>query len=116
MNNLRNKVQLIGHLGMDPEIKAFGKSKMARFSVATKDSYKDQNGQRINETTWHTVVAWGKLADIVENYLKKGAEVAIEGKLVNRNYDDKDGVKRFVTEVRALELVMLGKKVAATAG
>ena len=115
MNTLRNKVQLIGRLGMDPEMKEFGQSKMARFSIATSDIYKDADGKRVEETTWHTVVAWGKLAEIIGSHLKKGAEVAIEGKLVNRNYEDKDGIKRYVTEIKANELVMLGKKATAAA-
>jgi len=111
MNNLKNKVQLIGNLGNAPEIINLetGK-KIAKFSIATNESYKNAKGEKIEDTQWHNLVAWGKTAEIVEKYLKKGNEIAIEGKLVNRNYDDKDGNKRYVTEIVVNELLMLGKK------
>ncbi len=109
MYAMKNKVQLIGNLGQAPEIKTTetGK-KWAQFSVATNESYQNAQGEKVQETQWHHVVAWGKLADIVEKYLSKGKEVAIEGKLVNRNYTDKQGVKHSVTEVIASDLLMLG--------
>ncbi|MCW3088316.1 MAG: ssb [Sediminibacterium sp.] len=108
---MRNKVQLIGHLGQAPEIRtvADGK-KVAQLNVATNESYKNIKGEKVTETQWHTVIAWGKLAEIAEKYLVKGIEVAIEGKLVNRNYTDKGGVKRYVTEIQANELLILTKK------
>jgi single-strand DNA-binding protein len=111
MNALRNKVQLIGHLGMDPEIKALESGKkLAKVSIATNETYKNSKGERITETQWHNLIAWGKTAEIVEKFLKKGSEVAIEGKLINRNYVDKEGVKRYVTEVEVNELLMLDPK------
>jgi len=111
MYALRNKVQLIGNLGNNPEIKdtESGK-KWARFSVATNESYRNAKGERVNETQWHSLVAWGKVAEIVEKLLNKGTEVAIEGKLIHRNYIDKDGVKKYVSEVQVNELLLLGSK------
>ncbi len=111
MNAIRNKVQIIGNLGQAPEIKAIGEGKkVAHLNVATNENYKNAKGEKVTETQWHTVVAWGKLADIAEKYLVKGIEVAIEGKLVNRNYTDKQGIKRYVTEIQANELLILTKK------
>ena len=111
MSNLRNKVILIGHLGNDPEIKNLESgSKVANFSLATNDYYKDPQGERVENTQWHYLVAWNKTAEILEKYVKKGQEVAVEGKLTNRSYDDKEGNKRYVTEVLVNELVLLGKK------
>jgi len=110
MNALRNKVQLIGNLGNDPEvINLEGGSKLAKFSMATNESYKNAKGEKVTDTQWHNVVAWGKTAEIVENYLKKGNEVAVEGKLINRSYETKEGDKRYVTEIKCHELLMLGK-------
>ena len=111
MNTLRNKVQLIGNLGANPEVVNLESGKkLAKFSIATNESYKNAQGEKVEDTQWHNVIAWGKTAEVVENYLTKGNEVAIEGKLVNRNYEDKEGNKRYVTEVVASELLMLGKK------
>lgn len=111
MNALVNKVQLIGSLGQDPEIKTFDNSrKLARFSVATNEYYKNAQGERVSDTTWHNVVAWGKTAEILEKYVRKGDKVGIEGKLSNRSYDDKDGNKRHLTEVVAHEILMLSQK------
>jgi single-strand DNA-binding protein len=116
MNALKNRVQLIGNLGADPEIKSFDNDrKMARISIATNEVYTNNKGERVEETQWHTVIAWGKLAEIAEKYLHKGSEVALEGKLVNRSWETKEGEKRYVTEVVAAELVMLGKKQPAAA-
>jgi single-strand DNA-binding protein len=111
MYALKNKVQLIGNLGNAPEVKntETGK-KMARFSVATNESYKNAKGEKVTETQWHNLVAWGKVADIVEKYVQKGTEVAIEGKLVNRNYTDALGNKKYITEVVVSELLLLGAK------
>jgi single-strand DNA-binding protein len=111
MNTLRNKVQLIGNLGQNPEIRTFDNGKsVARFSLATTDSYRDASGKKITETQWHNLVAWGNLAKTVEKFLIKGSEVAVEGKLTHRAYDDKDGKKRYYTEVVMSEMVMLRSK------
>ena len=111
MNNLRNKVQLIGNLGMNPEIKTLESGKkLAKFSIATNESYKNAKGEKIEDTQWHNLIAWGKTADIIEKYLQKGNEVAIDGKLTNRSYDDKDGNKRYITEIVVNEILMLGGK------
>jgi single-strand DNA-binding protein len=111
MNTLRNKVQLIGNLGQDPEVKTFDNGKaVARFSLATKDSYRDSTGKQITETQWHNLVAWGNLAKTVQKYLAKGSEVAVEGKLTHRAYDDKEGKKRYFTEVVMTDMVMLRNK------
>jgi single-strand DNA-binding protein len=111
MNQVKNKVQLIGHLGQDPDIKTIGTDrKVANMSLATNEQYKNAQGEKVTETQWHTVVAWGKLAEIAEKFLAKGTEVVVEGKLVNKQYTDKQGVKRYVTEVQANELLILSKK------
>ncbi len=111
MNTLRNKVQLIGNLGNDPEIITMDSGKkLAKFSIATNESYKNAQGERVTDTQWHNVIAWGKTADIIESYVTKGKEVAIEGKLTNRSWEDKEGVKRYTTEVVCNELLMLGNK------
>ncbi|PIQ15164.1 MAG: single-stranded DNA-binding protein, partial [Flavobacteriales bacterium CG18_big_fil_WC_8_21_14_2_50_32_9] len=100
MSNLKNKVQLIGNIGNAPEIiNLESGKKLAKFSVATNESYKTAKGETVKETQWHNLVAWGKTAEIVEKYLTKGNEVAIEGKLTSRSYEDKTGVKKYVTEV-----------------
>ncbi|MBT8182758.1 MAG: single-stranded DNA-binding protein [Eudoraea sp.] len=110
MNALRNKVQLIGNLGQDPEIVNLDNGgKLAKFSVATNEIYKNSKGEKVTDTQWHNVVAWGKTAEIVENYLTKGNEVAVEGKLIHRSYENKEGEKRYITEIKCNELVMLGK-------
>jgi single-strand DNA-binding protein len=110
MSTLRNKVQLIGHVGNDPEIKTFdGGKKLAKLNVATNQSYKNEKGEKVEETQWHSLIAWGKTADIIEKYVVKGKEIAIEGKLTHRSYEDKNGEKRYVTEVVIDELLMLGK-------
>ncbi len=114
MYALKNKVQLIGNLGGKPEVKEIeGGKKLAMFNVATSESYRNAEGEKITETQWHRVVAWGKVAEIAEKYLYKGKEIALEGKLVNRSYTDKDGIKKYITEVQATELLMLGAKAAS---
>jgi len=111
MNALKNKVQLIGNLGGKPEIKEMESGKtLATFSVATNETYRNAKGEKVTETQWHRVVAWGKVAEIALKYLDKGKEVAIEGKLVNRSYTDKGGIKRYITEVQVSELLMLGAR------
>ena len=110
MNAIRNRVQLIGRLGQEPEICSFEDgNKLAKFSMATDDSYKDKEGNKVERTQWHNVVVRGGLTKIVENYVTKGQEIAIEGKLTNRSYQDNDGIKRFITEVQCNELLLLGK-------
>jgi single-strand DNA-binding protein len=110
MNTLRNKVQLIGHVGNDPEIKVFdGGKKLANFTLATNETYKNDKGEKEEETQWHKLVAWGKTAEIVEKHVGKGKEIAIEGKLAHRSYEDKNGEKRYVTEVVVHEVLLLGK-------
>ncbi|MGJ8744304.1 single-stranded DNA-binding protein [Polaribacter sp.] len=111
MNTLRNKVQLIGRLGQEPEIVTFQDgNKMAKFSLATDDSYKDKAGNKIERAYWHNIVIKGGLVNVVENYVKKGHEIAVEGKLTNRSYETKEGEKRYVTEIFVHELLMLGNK------
>ncbi len=110
MNALRNKVQLIGRLGQEPEITTFPDgNKIAKFSMATDDSYKDKNGQKIERAYWHNIIVRGGLVKVVESYIQKGQEIAIEGKLTNRSWEDKDGVKRYMTEIVCNELLMLSK-------
>jgi single-strand DNA-binding protein len=113
MYALRNKVQLIGNLGNAPDVRTTetGK-KLAQFNVATNESYRNAKGEKVTETQWHRVVAWGKVAEIAEKYLDKGKEVALEGKLVNRSYTDKEGNKKYITEIQVSELLLLGAKTA----
>ena len=111
MNALRNKVQLIGNLGMNPEVKTLdGGKKLAKITIATNESYKNSKGEKITDTQWHNLIAWGKTADSIEQYLQKGSEVAVEGKLINRNYIDKENVKRYITEIQISELLILDSK------
>lgn len=109
MYAIKNKVQLIGNLGRAPEIRTTESGKkMARFSVATDDFFRNSKGERVKETLWHTVVAWGKLADFAEKSLTKGTEVVLSGKLTHREYIDKKGIKRLITEIVMNELVIVG--------
>ncbi|MBC8320302.1 MAG: single-stranded DNA-binding protein [Bacteroidetes bacterium] len=111
MTTLRNSVQLIGRLGIDPETTTFGENKTkVKFSLATSDYFKDKEGERVEETQWHNIVAWGNVAKIAEKYLKKGSEIAVAGKLTYRSWDDKDGNTKYITEVLANEIQMLGGK------
>jgi single-strand DNA-binding protein len=111
MKSLRNSVQLIGNLGADPEVKKFDNGKMlARLKVATNETYYNQKGEKVQDTQWHSVTVWGKTAEIAEKYLNKGQEIALEGKLTTNTWEDKEGVKRYSTEIVASELLMLGKK------
>jgi single-strand DNA-binding protein len=111
MNALRNSVRLIGHLGENPKVRKLDSGKkVATLSIATNEIYYDQSGKKVSETTWHRLVAWGKQAEIAENYLKKGSEIAVEGKLTNRSYDDKNGEKHYITEVVVNSMLMLDKK------
>lgn len=111
MNALKNKVQLIGNLGQDPEVVNLESgSKLAKFSIATNETYRNTKGEKITDTQWHNVVVWGKLAEVVENFLHKGSEVAVEGKLIHRSYETKEGEKRYISEIKCNELLMLGKQ------
>jgi single-strand DNA-binding protein len=111
MKDLRNRVQLIGNLGMDPEVKSFdGGRKLAKFSLATSQSYTNTQGERVKDTQWHNIVVWGKLAETAEKFLKKGSEVALEGKLTYRSYETKEGQTRYMTEIVTNEFLMVGRK------
>jgi single-strand DNA-binding protein len=111
MNTLKNAVQLIGRLGKDAEVKHLDGGKIvANFSLATTFNYKNSKGELTNSTDWHNLVAWGKTAEIIEKYVKKGNEIAIEGRLTTNSWEDKDGNKRYTTEIIVNELLMLGNK------
>ena len=103
-----NKVILVGNLGRDPEVFTFDNGvKKVSFSLATTESYKDKDGNRIDQTEWHNIVLWRGLADVAEKYLSKGNQVYIEGKIKTRSWDDKDGIKRYTTEIYADNMTML---------
>lgn len=106
-----NKVILVGNLGKDPEVRHLDTGRaVANFSMATSETYKNRNGERVTNTEWHNIVLWSPLAEIAEKYLKKGNQVYIEGKITTRSYDDKDGVKKYITEVVGRELTLLGSR------
>jgi single-strand DNA-binding protein len=108
MNGIRNRVQLIGNLGQDPEIKTLESGKkVAHFTLATNDGYKNGDGQKVEETTWHNIVAWNGLAERASKYLKKGREVAVNGRIVYRSYEDKKGVTKYITEIVLSEMLLL---------
>ena len=108
MYALKNKVQLIGHLGHKPEVKETESGKkVTSFNMATSDVYRNAKGEKVTETQWHRLVAWGKMAEIAGKYLDKGREIAIEGRLTNRSYTDKEGNKKYITEIVVNELLML---------
>jgi len=110
MSSLRNSVQLIGHLGKDPEVKQLESGRfVGKVSIATNDIYKNAKGEKVIETQWHNLVVWGKNAENMQKILHKGDEVAIQGKLTHRSYEDKEGVTRYVTEVVVNEFVKLSK-------
>lgn len=112
MTTLKNSVQLIGRLGTDPQIRTFESGKkMASFSLATNESYTNNKGEKVDDTQWHNIVIWGNKVDIAEKYLKKGSEIAVQGKLINRSYES-NGEKRYITEINLNELLMLDKKPA----
>ena len=111
MSNIRNRVQLIGHLGDDPEVTKFDSGKVkASFRMATTEKFKNGSGELVEDTQWHQVVIWGGMAETVEKYFKKGKEVAILGRLTHGSYEDKDGNKKYYTEINANNFEMLGKK------
>ena len=103
-----NKVILLGNVGSDPEVKSVGESKVANFSFATSETYKDKNGDKKTITEWHRIVIWRGLAEIVERYVKKGDKLYLEGKIQTRSWDDKDGTKKFSTEIVVSDMKMLG--------
>lgn len=111
MNSLRNRVILIGHLGNEPEIRTLENNrKVARMTLATNDDYTDKGGNKVKTTEWHNLVVWGKLSDICEKYLTKGKEIAVEGKITYRTWDDKEGKTHYMTEINVNELLMIGSK------
>jgi len=113
MNPIKNRVQLIGHLGANPEVKVLESGKkMARFAVAINESYKNQQGEKVNHTSWHQIVAWGPQAELASRILEKGSQVAVEGKLGNREYTDREGRKHLLTEVTLSYILVLGAKQA----
>ena len=108
MSSLANRVTLIGNLGQDPETKTTESGKkLVHFTLATKEGFKNAEGQRVNETTWHNIVAWNGLADIAGKFLKKGNEVAVEGRIVYRSYEDKKGITKYITEIVLNDLELL---------
>ena len=112
-----NKVILLGNLGKDPEVRAIDNGrKVARFTLATTESYRNQQGERVDQTEWHNVVFWGPVTEVIEKYLKKGNQVYIEGKISNRSYDDKDGVKKYITEIVGQNLTLVGGKPSGDSG
>jgi len=111
MNSLSNTVQLIGNLGKDPVFTTFDNgNKLIKFSLATSDYYKDKSGEKVKDTQWHNLIAWGKTAELMDQFLAKGSRIVVQGKLVSRSYDDKEGNKRYVTEIVAKDFVNLTKK------
>ena len=111
MSTLKNKVQLLGHLGNQPEMVTLESGKnLVKFSIATNETYKNANGEKVTDTQWHNIIAWNKTAEIIEKYLQKGNEVMLEGKLTSRSYETKEGEKRYITEVVCDEILMLGNR------
>lgn len=111
MNSLKNCVRLTGFLGSDPELKTVNNDRnLARVSIATNERYLNNQGEWTTDTQWHNLVFWGKQAVFVEKSLTKGSEIAIEGKLVSRQYVDRDGITRYVTEINVKEILLLGRK------
>lgn len=111
MSTLKNKVNLIGHVGAKPEAQVFESgAKKTRISVATNERYKDKKGEWVDNTQWHNVIAWGGLVDRAVKSLDKGSEIVIEGRLVNRNYEDKNGEKRYITEIELSDFILISKK------
>jgi len=106
---MKNRVQLIGHVGQEPEVKTVNNKKVANITIATNDYYYNEKGDKVEQTEWHRVTAWGKTAEIIEKFVAKGKEIGIEGKLTHRSYDDKEGNKKYITEILANEVLLLGK-------
>ena len=111
MNNLKNKVQLIGNVGTEPEVKSLTSGQvLAKLALATSEIYKNKEGEKVKETYWHNLVAWGKTANVIKDYVQKGQEIAVEGKLINRFYEDKEGKKHYITEIVVNELLLMGNR------
>ncbi len=111
MNKINNVVRLIGNLGFDPEVREIAKGrKVARISVATHETWTNNEGEKVTDTQWHTVVAWGRMAEQVQRLLRKGSPLALEGRLVHRSYTGKEGIKRFVTEIVLNDFKLVGPK------
>ncbi len=109
MKNMRNSVQIIGNVGNVPEIREFQGGKVsARFSVATHESFKNASGEKVENTQWHQVVAWGGMADYIAKHVTKGGSIALEGKLSSRSFEDKEGNKRYITEIVAGSVLLTG--------
>jgi single-strand DNA-binding protein len=110
-----NKVILLGNLGKDPEVRVFESgTKKATFPLATSETFMDKNGQRQERVEWHNVIFWGKIAEVIEKYLKKGSQIYVEGRIATRSYDDKDGVKKYITEIEGQTMTMVGSKPAGS--
>jgi len=108
MNNFKNRVNLIGNLGMNPQVREIGNGrKVARFTLATSESYRNNKGDKVTDTQWHNIVAWGSQATFAERYMEKGQQVAVEGKLTHREYKDSKGEKRYITEIVVNEILIL---------
>jgi single-strand DNA-binding protein len=115
MKDLRNRVQLMGNLGMDPEVKKFdGGRTMTKFSLATSQSYNNAQGEKVKDTQWHNLVIWGKMAETAAKYLRKGSEIAAEGKIVYRSYESKEGETKYITEIVISDFLMMPKRQAET--
>jgi single-strand DNA-binding protein len=111
-----NKVILLGNLGKDPEVRVFESgTKKATFPLATSETFMDKNGQRQERVEWHNVIFWGKIAEVIEKYLKKGSQIYVEGRIATRSYDDKDGVKKYITEIEGQTMTMVGSKPSGNA-
>jgi len=109
MRNLRNTVQLIGNVGQAPELKTFESgTKNVSFALATNESFTNAKGEKVEDTQWHNIVAWGKAAETIAKHVKKGQQIAVEGKLSNRSYNDKDGNKKYITEIVLNEFMFIG--------
>src|SRR5690606_17280117 len=108
--SLRNRVTLIGRTGKDVETVNFENGMLAKVSLATSDHYTNAKGEKVEDTQWHNLIAYGKTAEIMQKFVEKGREIAVEGKLTYRNYEDKDGQKRYITEIRVDEILLLGGK------
>ncbi|MDD4812991.1 MAG: single-stranded DNA-binding protein, partial [Bacteroidales bacterium] len=106
-----NKVILVGNVGKDPEIRHLENNLvLARFSLATSETYKNKNGEMVTNTEWHNIVAWRQLAELAERFIKKGRQLYVEGKITTRQWDDKEGNKRYTTEIVADNIRLLGKR------
>jgi single-strand DNA-binding protein len=105
---MKNRVQLIGHVGQPPELKKLETGKIANFSFATNDNFTNAKGEKVTQTEWHRITVWNKTAEFAMQYLHKGTQVALEGKLTHKSYEDKEGNKRFITEIVVTEIVLLG--------